>query len=62
MVHAVAFSNYAGAIGDARVDLNDNNVLDSAEEVMAAINGGYATDTGVVRQFECPVIKLPKGK
>jgi hypothetical protein len=32
---------------------------DSDEEVAAALAEGYATDIGVVRMFECPVIPLP---
>ena len=60
MVHAISFSDYAGALGDAAVDMNGNDVLDSDAEVLAAIGGGYATDLGIVKSFECPVIKLPK--
>jgi hypothetical protein len=59
MVHRIVFSNYAGAITDPAVDRNNNDVLDSDAEVLAAIAGGYATDAGVVRQFVCPVIKIP---
>ncbi len=58
-VHALSFSNYAGALADDNVDLNHNDVLDSDEEVDAAIAHGHATDQGVVRYFECPVIKVP---
>ena len=60
-VHAVSFSDYAGALADNSVDMNDNDVLDRAEEVEAAIAGGYATDLGVVKSFECPVIPFPHG-
>ncbi len=60
MVHGLSFSNYAGAIMDDDVDLNQNDVLDSDEEVDAAIDNGYATDIGVVVQFVCPVIPLPR--
>jgi hypothetical protein len=59
MVHQIVFSNYAGALGDPAVDANNNDVLDSDAEVLAAIARGYATDAGVVRQFVCPVIKIP---
>jgi hypothetical protein len=52
-------SEYAGALADPMVDLNNNDVLDSDAEVIAAIARGYATDAGVIRQFECPVIKIP---
>ncbi len=58
-VHALSFSDYAGALADDNVDLNENDVLDSAEEVLAAISNGYAMDTGVVATFECPVIPVP---
>lgn len=61
-VHALAFSDYPGALADANVDMNGNGVLDSDEEVQAAIAGGYASDAGVVKSFECPVIPLPKGR
>ncbi len=60
-VHALAFSSYAGALADDSVDMNMNDVLDSDEEVLAAIAEGYATDGGVVASFECPVIKVPAG-
>lgn len=60
-VHALAFSDYAGALADPDVNLNGNDVLDSAEEVEAAIMGGYATDLGVVKSFLCPVIRMPGG-
>jgi hypothetical protein len=59
MVHQIGFSNYAGALADPTVDLNNNDVLDSDTEVLAAIAKGYATDAGVIRQFLCPVIKIP---
>jgi hypothetical protein len=61
MVHAVTFSDYAGALADSDVDMNENGVLDSDAEVLAAIDGRYATDNGVVKMFECPVIKMPRG-
>ena len=57
-VHALAFpSGYAAALvaGDA----NANGVIDSDEELALAMAAGSATDTGVVKQFVCPVIKLP---
>jgi hypothetical protein len=43
-------------------DTNQSGDLDSAAEVDAAIANGYAIDLGVVRYFECPVIKVPRGK
>ena len=64
MVHGVVFTaaGYATALADDDVDMNSNDILDSAEEVEAAIDAGHATDLGVVKMFECPVIKMPKGK
>ena len=56
MVHGLAFPNgYAAALA---FDANGSGDLDSDEEVEAAIAGGAATDTGVVKLFVCPVIKL----
>ena len=57
-VHALEVSQYASAL--AAGDLNGNGVLDSDREVMAAITAGAVTDLGVVKQFECPVIPLPR--
>jgi len=60
MVHGLSFDgNYAAAIANPQVDLNSNGVLDSDEEVAAAVGSGYATDIGVVKMFVCPVIPLP---
>ena len=57
-VHALAFpSGYAAAL--AAGDANANGVIDSDEELALAMAAGTATDTGVVKQFVCPVIKLP---
>jgi len=60
MVHALDYSDY-DAVLDAG-DLNHNGVLDSTQEVEAAIDAGVATDGGVVRSFVCPVIPLPRGR
>ena len=57
-VHAVSFPDYDAAL--AAWDLNGSGMFDSAEEVEAAIDAGAATDGGVVKQFECPVIPLPR--
>jgi hypothetical protein len=57
MVHALAFpTGYPAAVADG--DLDGDGVLDSAEEVQAAVAAGSANDAGVVKQFECPAIPL----
>jgi hypothetical protein len=55
-VHAVSFTDYAGALAVA--DTNGSGNLDSAEEVEAAIDSPYAADDGIVKWFVCPVIEL----
>jgi hypothetical protein len=55
-VHALSFPNYAAAV--AQFDVNGSGNLDSASEVQAALAAGAAIDNGVVKSFECPVIKL----
>ena len=57
-VHAVEFVNYADAL--AAYDVNDSGNFDSAAEVEAAMGAGAATDEGVVKRFECPVIPVPR--
>jgi hypothetical protein len=58
MVHALTFpSGYATAVADG--DLDGDGVLDSVDEVQAALIAGSAADAGVVKQFECPAIPLP---
>lgn len=59
MVHAVGFDDFEAAL--ALHDSNDSGDFDSDEEVEAAIAAGDASDLGVVRSFECPVIPLPRG-
>jgi len=56
-VHGLEFTNYPAAV--AAYDANGSGNLDSDEEVLAAIAGGAATDIGVIKSFECPVIHLP---
>jgi hypothetical protein len=60
MVHAIAYNtSYSAPV--AAHDANGSGDLDSAAEVQAALadpGPGGATDTGVVKQFVCPVIKL----
>jgi hypothetical protein len=59
-VHGLNFPDgYPAAL--AAGDLNGNGVLDSATEVDAALAAGAASDIGVVKQFECPVIPVPRG-
>jgi hypothetical protein len=60
MVHALAFPDgYLAAVADG--DLDGDGVLDSDEEIQAALAAGSAVDAGVVKQFECPAIPLPRG-
>jgi hypothetical protein len=55
-VHGLEFADYTAAV--AQYDTNDSGDLDSDEEVAAAIAGGAATDIGVIKSFECPVIRV----
>jgi hypothetical protein len=58
-VHLLAFpAGYAAAVADG--DLDGDGVLDSVAEVHAALAVGSAVDGGVVKQFECPAIPLPR--
>src|ERR671934_2439785 len=56
-VHGLKVADYAAAL--AQFDTNGSGNLDSDEEIAAAIAGGAATDIGVIKSFECPVIPLP---
>ena len=59
-VHALSFpSGYAAAL--AVGDANGSGAIDSDEELADAIAAGAARDAGVVKQFVCPAIKLPRG-
>jgi hypothetical protein len=61
MVHLIAYNTSLAATVAAH-DSNGSGDLDSAAEVEAALadpGAGGATDQGVVKQFVCPVIKLP---
>jgi hypothetical protein len=55
-VHGLHFADYAAAV--AQFDANGSGNLDSAAEVDAALAAGAATDIGVIKSFECPVIPL----
>ena len=57
-VHAITFDDYDAAV--AAHDMNGSGNFDSAEEVEAALDAGDATDGGIIRSFECPVIPLPR--
>jgi hypothetical protein len=58
-VHGLAFpGGYPAAVADG--DLDGDGVLDSTDEVQAALAAGSAVDGGVVEQFECPAIPLPR--
>ena len=60
MVHGIAYhTSYAATV--AAHDANGSGDLDSAAEVQAALadpGPGGATDTGIVKEFVCPVIRL----
>jgi hypothetical protein len=58
MVHGLSFEDYEAAV--AAVDANGSGDIDSDEEVAAALADGLADDDGVIRQFECPVIPVPR--
>jgi hypothetical protein len=57
IVHGLAFSNYTAAVNT--YDTNGSGDFDSDEEVRAALTGGAATDTGILRMFVCTVVPLP---
>ena len=63
-VHAIAYNtSYVATV--AAHDANGSGDLDSDEEVTAALadpGAGGAQDLGVVKMFECPVIKLPPNR
>ena len=57
-VHALSFpAGYVAALTAG--DIDGDGVLDSAAELDVALAAGTAVDSGVVRSFTCPVIKLP---
>jgi hypothetical protein len=59
IVHGLSFTDYEAAV--VAFDLNGSGNFDWAEEVEAAIAAGAATDEGVLKMFECPAIKVPRG-
>ena len=59
IVHGLSFTDYEAAV--AGFDANGSGTFDWAEEVEAAIAAGAATDEGVLKMFECPAIKVPRG-
>jgi hypothetical protein len=59
-VHKVSTPNgYAAAL--AAGDLDGNGVLDSADEIDAAIASGALVDDGIVKYFVCTLNKVPSG-
>lgn len=63
-VHGLAFTtSYAATV--AAHDANGSGDLDSAAEVQAALadaGPGGASDVGVVKSFECPLIPVPASR
>jgi hypothetical protein len=55
-VHALSFPDYEAAV--QQFDANQSGDFDSDEEIGAALAAGAAIDTGIVKSFECPVIRL----
>ncbi|MFL5847958.1 MAG: hypothetical protein ACJ76R_03350 [Solirubrobacteraceae bacterium] len=59
-VHGLQFADYDAAV--AQFDANNSGDFDSAAEVQAALDGRAAVDTGVIKSFECPVIRVASSK
>jgi hypothetical protein len=60
-VHGLSF-NTSYAVTLAAHDTDGDGVLDSAAEVWSALEdagAGGASDMGVIKRFECPVIHVP---
>jgi hypothetical protein len=55
-VHGLEFADYEAAV--EQFDANNSGDFDSAAEVEAALAAGAAVDTGVIKSFECPVIRV----
>lgn len=43
-------------------DSDGNGLIDSAAELEAALEAGDLIDNGIVKYFECPVIRVPAGQ
>jgi hypothetical protein len=56
-VIGLSFADYGAAL--ATHDANGSGDFDTTAEVEAALADGSAVSLGVVKSFECPVIKLP---
>jgi hypothetical protein len=54
-VHGLSFTDYDAAV--AAFDTNGSGDLDSDDEVETAVAAGTVIDTGIVKSFECPVIR-----
>jgi hypothetical protein len=59
-VHKVSTPNGYAAALDAG-DLDGNGVLDSADEIDAAMDSGALVDDGIVKYFVCTLNKVPNG-
>jgi len=59
IVEGLTFTDHPAAV--ASFDANGSGDLDSAAEVWAAIAAGAATEEGVLKMFECPVIPVARG-
>src|SRR5215208_7646452 len=55
-VHGLQFADYDAAV--AQFDANNSGDFDSAAEVQAALDARAAVDIGVIKSFECPVIRV----
>ncbi len=59
MVHALSFAAPYDDVLD-KVDADGSGDISSYAEIRAAVYEGLVADDGVIRQFECPVIKVPR--
>ena len=56
-VIGLSFSDYGAAL--AAHDTNGSGDFDTTAEVQSALDDGSAVSLGVVKAFECPVIRVP---